>query len=94
MKPVRYGKTFCGETINKVLPRMEYFKQSMTIMEVKRFMYKKISAVFKEGDKKFKNDQELNDNILLHIFDNLPYERTGQYSQRKAQCEFCDERHG
>lgn len=84
MKPARYGKTFCGEKISKVLPRMEYFKNSMTIIEVKRFMYQKISPVFKEGDKKFKNDQELNENILIQIFDNLPYEASGQSFKRKA----------
>jgi hypothetical protein len=49
----------------------------MTIMEVKRFLFEKISPIFKDSEKKFANDSYLNDNVLIHIYDNLPYERTG-----------------
>jgi hypothetical protein len=39
MKQTRYGKTYSGETINRVLPRYEYFNQSMTLIDVKRYIY-------------------------------------------------------
>lgn len=77
MRPVRYGKTLSGETINKVLPRFEYFHQNMTILDIKKAMFKKIKLICKDEEKFENNDQELNESILLHIFDNLPMEQTG-----------------
>ena len=66
--------------MSKVLPRFEYLKNSTTMIEIKRLIFEKIKYIYKEGDKRFANDKELNENILIHIYDNLPYEKTGMYS--------------
>lgn len=56
MKLTRYGKIYSGDTISKILPRYEYFNQKITMLEIKRYIYQKISSVFKEGAKRFAND--------------------------------------
>jgi len=40
------------------------------------------------------NDEEINANIQLYIRDNLPTIKDGKYHYRKAECEFCEKRHG
>ena len=50
------GRSYSGDTISKILPRYEYFNQKMTMLEIKRYIYQKISSVFKEGAKRVAND--------------------------------------
>jgi hypothetical protein len=38
MKYVKYGKVFSGETFKRVLPRLEFLKLSMTILEIKKLI--------------------------------------------------------
>lgn len=84
MKMVRYGKYPSGESLRKVFPRLEYLKQSMTILDIKKYFVSKVKYIFKNQENRFESDEDLNKNILIHIVDNLPYERTGSYSSRKA----------
>ena len=42
MKPVKYGKMTSGDIVNKLLPRLEYFKGSMNIIEIKKFFIQKL----------------------------------------------------
>lgn len=63
----------------------------MTIIELKKMIYEKIKHIYKDP---LKDEGDINRCILLHIFDNLPMERVGKYTNRKATCEFCNEKHG
>ena len=65
--------------MGKVLPRFEYFKQDMTILEVKKFMFKKLKVIFKDVENTFTCDKDINENLLIHAFDNVPYEKNGPY---------------
>lgn len=89
MKTVKYGKIISGESIPKVLPRLEYFKNSTSILDIKRFVAQKVKPIFKDFAGSFKTDGDINDHIMIQIYDNLPYERTSHYSSKKATCEFC-----
>ena len=51
MKPVKYGKLISGETINRVLPRFEFFSLETTILEIKKFMLEKLKFIFKDLSK-------------------------------------------
>jgi len=84
MRPVKYGRVITGENIHKVLPRFEYFELSKTVLEIKRFFFEKLKFIYKDFENRFKTDEELNDGILVQIYDNLPYEKAGMYSTRKA----------
>lgn len=53
MKSYKTGKGFCGTTLHKVLPRLEYLKASTTMIELKRYIFSKISYIFKEGLSRF-----------------------------------------
>jgi hypothetical protein len=64
MKPVKYGKLISGETINRVLPRFEFFTLSTTILEIKKFMLEKLKFIFKDLSK-FASDKEINDQLLV-----------------------------
>lgn len=66
----------------------------MTIIDIKKYVIDKVKYIFKKQGERFESDEELNKCILIHVVDNLPYERHGMYSQRKAQCEFCEQPHG
>ena len=39
MKMVKYGKYHSGETLRRVFPRLELLKQSMTILDIKKFIF-------------------------------------------------------
>lgn len=65
----------------------------MTVLEMKKLILSKIRGIFKDDHPILKSDEELNKNILLQIVDNLPYYIEGKYTKRKANCEFCKERH-
>jgi hypothetical protein len=90
MKPVKYGKYPSGESLRRVFPRLEYLSNSMTILDIKKFIVEKVKYLFKKQGERFESEEELNKCILIHVVDNLPYERTGSYSSRKAKCEFCE----
>ena len=64
------------------------------MLDIKRDIYEKIKYVFDSKSSDDISDKELNETILLHVVDNLPYIRdTGSYG-RKALCEFCESKHG
>lgn len=65
----------------------------MTILEVKKFIFEKLKVIFKDVENKFTCDEDINEHLLIHVFDNVPYEKNGPY-QRKLLCEFCEEKHG
>jgi len=48
MKPVKYGKYISGDSLNKVLPRLEYLKLSMTIFELKQYVLEKVKYIYKK----------------------------------------------
>ncbi len=85
------GKTFYGEHYSKTIPRLEYLRKDMTIFELKRLIYANIKPIFKED---LENENEINRYIAIHVFDNLPTIKEGKYNKRKADCEFCKEKHG
>ncbi len=91
MKQVKAGKSYYGQHFSKTLPRIEYLPEEMTMLEVKKMIYNQIKCIYKE---EFKDDSEINRNIILHIYDNLPMEQEGKYTKRKALCEFCKDKHG
>ena len=41
-----------------------------------------------------KTDEEINEKILIHIYDNLPYDRSSNYSYYRVPCDFCEQKHG
>lgn len=92
MKQSKSGKGFCGGMISRVLPRVEFLKASMTILEIKQFILKKVSYIFKKGEQRFQSDDELNELVHLHIVNNLPIVKAGNY-KKKANCEFCDQKY-
>lgn len=94
MKLTKYGKSISGETLARVVPRLEYLNLDMTVLDIKKMIFEKVSHIYKKGSKQFEDDSLLNQNILLHIVDNLPFERYGKYSSKKAVCEFCNSPHG
>ena len=53
----------------------------MTMLEVKQLIYSKIKQIFKDP---LKDNEDINRFILLHIYDNLPMERVGKYSNKRA----------
>ena len=77
MKSFKTGKLLSGSTIPRVLPRLEFLKASMTIMQIKKYLFSKMYHVFKEGKNRFQSDIELNDLIQIQLYNNLPYIRTG-----------------
>jgi hypothetical protein len=69
MKQVKSGKQITGEHYSRTVPRLEFIRFDMTILDIKKMMYEKIKYIYKEG---FRSDEELNKNLLLQMFDNLP----------------------
>ncbi len=94
MKQVKQGKnSFSGEHYGKSLPRLEYIDVNWTMLDIKKLILKKVRYLFKDDNPVFKSDEELNRSIILHVADNLPYYIEGKYTKRKANCEFCRDRH-
>ena len=93
MKLVTSGKNTSGEALNKVLPRLEIWKSNMTIIEAKRAIFEKTKYIFEDEKKWTMDDEELNETVVLHIVDNLPFVKENSVN-RKAICEFCEQRHG
>ena len=69
MKQVRSGKSFYGEHFSKTIPKLEYLRKDMTILELKKFVYDHIQPIFKE---KLTDDSDINKYIAIHVYDNLP----------------------
>lgn len=63
----------------------------MTILELKKMIYELIKPIYKE---QLKDDNDINRYIAVHVIDNLPSIKEGKYTKRKADCEFCKEKHG
>jgi len=75
MKLTNYGKILSGEALMRVLPRLEIYKKSMTIIEIKRAIFDKVKYVFEDPKKHNPSDNELNEMMVLHVVDNLPFVR-------------------
>jgi hypothetical protein len=90
---VKSGKNITGEHYSKTLSRLEFININMTVLDVKKLILSKVKSIFKEDSAVLKSDEELNKNILLQIYDNLPYFYESKYSKKKATCEFCRDRH-
>lgn len=56
MKMVKYGKNISGETLRRILPRMELLKETMTILDIKKYIFNKVKYVYKEAENKFSTD--------------------------------------
>ena len=78
--------------ISGALPRMQTFKLSDSILEIKTQIYNRIRPIFKNGINGTIDDDWINKNLLLFIKDNTPLLK-GQYKPVKADCEFCGAKH-
>ena len=78
--------------ISSALPRFEWFELSHTMLDIKKQIYKRIKHAF-SASRVEHDDAWINNNLILHIKDNTPTERASAYSNRKAACEFCGQRH-
>mmetsp|Transcript_14682 Transcript_14682/g.14304 ORF Transcript_14682/g.14304 Transcript_14682/m.14304 type:complete len:96 (+) Transcript_14682:2189-2476(+) len=60
MKAIKRGKGTTGETIHRhILPRLDYFHNDMTLLEVKKYIFEKIKPVYK-GEPKMDDEEILN----------------------------------
>ncbi len=46
-----------------------------------------------EGLSKFKDDEDIHNNIFLMVSNTLPMESWGKYSERQVACDLCGKRH-
>ena len=72
MKQVKNGKVITGEHYSKTLPILEVLDVNMTILDIKKLILCKVKSIFKDDSPIHNSDDELNKNILLQIYDNLP----------------------
>jgi hypothetical protein len=79
--------------MRKIFPSIEYLNLDMSILDIKMLIYEKIKYAFKDSTK-LKTDKDINLNIMIHIYENLPLEKVSNYHSRRAVCEFCEEKHG
>ncbi len=56
MRMAKHGKSISGETISKVVPRLEYLNHNMTILDIKKMIFNKVSSIYKKGSEQFEND--------------------------------------
>ena len=66
----------------------------MTILDIKKMIFQKVKYIYKEDSVVFRSDDDLNKNLIIQLFDNLPYIQESKYSKRRATCEFCKDKHG
>jgi hypothetical protein len=85
---------FYGTSLKGTIPRMEMLDCNMTLLEVKQLLYTKLRPVWPEGHKIHGEAETLNESLILHIYDNLPYYRDKKNYRFKATCEFCQTPHG
>ena len=94
MKQEKHGKLISGTTMRRIYPRFEKLNIDMNILELKKLIYSKVRFLYKEAQQNIEDEEWINQNILIHVYDNLPMEKTSKYSQKRAVCDFCFERHG
>ena len=60
--------------MRRILPRFETLNIEMSIMELKRYIYQSVKYLYK-SNQDMTEDEEINDKIIIHVYDNLPRER-------------------
>lgn len=74
MKFVRYGSSVSGANLKKVLPRLDRLNINMKIIELKRMICENLKYLDEVFEKALESDESLNEEIILHIVDNIPME--------------------
>ena len=87
----RTKRSYTTERLEKSLPRFGAFKDSDTLLDVKRKIYELVKGAFYE---ELKSDEEIHSKIEVHVKENLPIIPSGTYTKTRAKCEFCGDKHG
>lgn len=74
MKQEKVNKSISGVCMRRILPRFETLNIEMSIMELKRYIYQSVKYLYK-SNQDMTEDEEINDKIIIHVYDNLPRER-------------------
>ena len=92
---VQLGKkgSISQKLITSVLPRFEVCSMSESMLDLKKKIFKRIQLIFKKPKQGDFTDDWINKALILYIKDTCPELQTSSYSSKKANCEFCGNRH-
>lgn len=85
---------FTGSALKNTIPRVDILDVNLTIMDVKRKLYNQMKAIWPKDHKIHESEEVLNEALILHVYDNLPYYIDKRRYKTKATCEFCKTSHG
>lgn len=88
VKQKKYSKKSEIVEVEKQMPRLEKFKLTATMLDIKKQIAKKYE-VFMKNNEGLDSDELINENITIQIENNLPLVMKGRYSKVRADCEFC-----
>lgn len=66
---------------------------SESMLDLKKKIFKRIQFIFKKPKQGDFTDEWINKALILHNKDTCPEIQSSSYSSKKAQCEFCGNRH-
>lgn len=87
----RTKTSYTTEHVDKSCPRLFALTKETSLMDVKRLMVERLRGIF---EKLPEDDEQLNKLVSLHVKDNLPMVTKGKYTRTRAECEFCNKKHG